>query len=116
MRKYQTPGHQIPRWYGVSWFDINLQQAVCYPLGINIIAACIYYLWQKAVYPGYIMNAQHAMEEVTRLKEENLRLIYDDQMKAPVMVMTYGEAVLVYPELKKHPDESECSETHPTES
>jgi len=39
MIKKITSGHLIPRFYGVAWFRWQTGEAVCLPLGLNVLAA-----------------------------------------------------------------------------
>lgn len=31
-------GSQIPAWYGLAWIDVCTLEAVCFPLGLNVLA------------------------------------------------------------------------------
>jgi hypothetical protein len=37
--KRVSNGYLLPRFYGVAWFDWQASQAVCLPLGVNVLAA-----------------------------------------------------------------------------
>ena len=32
-------GSMLPAWYGVAWRDLYSNQAVCLPIGLNLVAA-----------------------------------------------------------------------------
>jgi len=45
IRKTVNPGELLPAWYGVAWIDYMRNQAVCYPVPLNLLAAlvrCVY--------------------------------------------------------------------------
>ncbi len=70
MRKYILETSCLPKWYGFAWHDRSRRQHVCYPLGINVIAAWLYYLYLKAICPTYIFDRQDAMEQLAECRKE----------------------------------------------
>lgn len=52
-----TNGELIPRFYGVAWFDWYRSQAVCLPLGLNVLAALGRSLYYSIKHAGRIVMA-----------------------------------------------------------
>ena len=45
-------GTIIPAWYGVAWKEWQSNQAVCFPLGLNLIAAAVRNLYYTVKFAG----------------------------------------------------------------
>ena len=50
-----SQGDMIPRFYGVAWRDYYRNQAVCLPIGLNLIAALVRMVYHRIQYPGDIV-------------------------------------------------------------
>lgn len=57
MIKKITNGTLIPRFYGVAWFRWQTSEAVCLPLGLNVLAALLRVLYFSVKHAGRIVQA-----------------------------------------------------------
>lgn len=46
----------IPRFYGVAWIDYYRDQAVCLPLGVNLLAALVRILYFNIRHPRLLVT------------------------------------------------------------
>ncbi|WP_305821379.1 hypothetical protein [Massilia brevitalea] len=61
-------GEILPRFYGVAWVDWYRDQAVCLPLGFNLLAACARGLFYSIKNAGRLVrvNPRDAYEQGRR--------------------------------------------------
>ncbi len=57
MLKKITNGILIPRFYGVAWFRWQTNEAVCLPLGLNVLAAVLRVFYFSVKHAGRIVQA-----------------------------------------------------------
>lgn len=57
MLKKITNGQLIPRFYGVAWFRWQAGEAVCLPLGLNVLAALARTAYFSVKHAGRIVHA-----------------------------------------------------------
>ena len=50
-------GEILPRFYGVAWIDWYRDQAVCLPLGLNLLAGCARNLFYSIKNAGRLVRA-----------------------------------------------------------
>lgn len=73
IRKYCYQGVEIPRWYGVAWRDYLCNQVVCYPVGLNWLAAVVRWTWYAVKFPPLPMRRtalEQALYEAERGNED----------------------------------------------
>jgi len=57
MLKKITSGHLILRFYGIAWFRWHTGEAVCLPLGLNVLAALVRVIYFNVKHAGSIVMA-----------------------------------------------------------
>lgn len=55
-------GELLPAFYGVSWVDFASNEAVCLPVGLNLLAATArsVYIWVRYGYRAVYVNPREA--------------------------------------------------------
>lgn len=53
--KKVSSGYLLPRFYGVAWYEWQSGQAVCLPIGVNVLAAFARNLYFTAKHAGRIV-------------------------------------------------------------
>lgn len=51
-----SAGTMIPAWYGVAWKEWYSNEAVCFPLGLNLIAAAVRSLYYTIKLAGRMVS------------------------------------------------------------
>lgn len=60
MRKYIREGELRPKWYFRAYRDFNKDMLVCYPIGINLLAAL--YHWAQYKWFTFLWNVVYKMQ------------------------------------------------------
>lgn len=69
--KRKAPYERLSKLYGVCYHDIEKNQAVCLPIGLNILCRTLRELWMAIKYPGEDFLERHHQ---VFLIEQNLKV------------------------------------------
>ena len=65
-------GFKMPWWMGLYRWDYGTCHAICLPLGVNYIAACLHWLWRKVAIPPFKDDSKEAelLQKIRRLEHQ----------------------------------------------
>jgi len=79
VKKYALRGEEIPKGYGVAWYDFHYDRVVCYPFGLHLVVGFLRSIYIKLrVYPHTFTNTHDAFWQgysVGRIGIEKMRTV-----------------------------------------
>lgn len=84
LKKTYRPGRgdALPDWYGVAWIDQARLQAVCYPIGLNLVMRLAHHVYLWAMVPGSVRTEAQLKTRIRTL-EEQLELARQELRERP---------------------------------